>query len=101
MSFYLKAFEDLIVEKIHHSLWITLNRPEASNAYSISMVKALVEVLKFADIDNEIRVIVITGAGKISAQVVILKQCEERQECLLVSPMSFVKLIRQAYSKYL
>jgi 2-(1,2-epoxy-1,2-dihydrophenyl)acetyl-CoA isomerase len=64
MSFYLKAFEDLIVEKIHHSLWITLNRPEASNAYSISMVKALVEVLKFADIDNEIRVIVITGAGK-------------------------------------
>lgn len=64
MSFYLKSFEDLIVEKKNHTLWITLNRPEASNAYSTGMVKALVEVLKHADVDNLIRVIVITGAGK-------------------------------------
>lgn len=64
MSFYLKSFEDLIVEKKNDTLWITLNRPEASNAYSTGMVKALVEVLKHADIDNQIRVMVITGAGK-------------------------------------
>jgi 2-(1,2-epoxy-1,2-dihydrophenyl)acetyl-CoA isomerase len=64
MSFYLKPFEDLLVQKINQSLWITLNRPEASNAYSISMVKALVEVLRFADTDHEIRAMVITGAGK-------------------------------------
>lgn len=64
MNFYLKAFTDLIVEKKHQTLWITLDRPEASNAYSSSMVSGLVEVLKYADIDNEIRVIVITGAGK-------------------------------------
>lgn len=64
MSFYLKHFDDLLVEKKNHALWITLNRPEASNAYSTNMVKALVEVLKFADIDNEIRVMIITGAGK-------------------------------------
>lgn len=64
MSFYLKSFEDLIVEKRNETLWITLNRPEASNAYSIGMVKGLVEVLKHADLDNQIRVMVITGAGK-------------------------------------
>lgn len=64
MSFYLKQFEDLLVEKKTDVLWITLNRPEASNAYSIGMVKGLVEVLKHADLDNQIRVIVITGAGK-------------------------------------
>src|SRR4051794_9638482 len=64
MSFYLKHFEDLLVEQSMHSLWITLNRPEASNAYSSGMVKAFVEVLKHADQDNQIRVIVITGAGK-------------------------------------
>jgi 2-(1,2-epoxy-1,2-dihydrophenyl)acetyl-CoA isomerase len=64
MSFYLKNFEDLIVQKVNHSLWITLNRPEASNAYSSGMVSALVEVLKYADIDNGIRVIIITGSGK-------------------------------------
>ena len=64
MSFYLKPFEDLIVEQRKNAVWITLNRPEASNAYSISMVQGLVEVLKYADIDTSVRVIVITGAGK-------------------------------------
>jgi 2-(1,2-epoxy-1,2-dihydrophenyl)acetyl-CoA isomerase len=64
MNFYLKHFEDLLVEKKNESLWITLNRPEASNAYSIGMVQSLVEVLRFADIDNKIRVIVLTGSGK-------------------------------------
>lgn len=64
MTFYLQNFKDLLVEKINQTLWITLNRPEASNAYSSEMVRALVEVLKHADLDNEIRVMVITGAGK-------------------------------------
>jgi enoyl-CoA hydratase/carnithine racemase len=64
MSFYLKHFEDLLVEKKNQMLWITLNRTEASNAYSNSIVGVLVEVLKHADRDNHIRVIVLTGAGK-------------------------------------
>ena len=64
MSFYLRPFNDLLIEKNEHSLWITLNRPESSNAYSVEMVRGLVEVLKFADLDNQIRVIIITGAGK-------------------------------------
>lgn len=64
MSFYSNSFEDLLLEKNHHSLWITLNRPERSNAYSIGMVQGLTEVLKYADRDKDIRVIVITGAGK-------------------------------------
>lgn len=64
MSFYLKTFEDLVVEYKNQCVWITLNRPDASNAYSTPMVHALVEVLKYADIDNSVRVIVITGSGK-------------------------------------
>ncbi len=64
MSLYLRVFSDLLVEKKNQSLWITLNRPEASNAYSSEMVKGLVEVLKHADLDSDVRVIVITGAGK-------------------------------------
>lgn len=63
MSFYLKNFQNLLVEQKGHSVWITLNRPEASNAYSSSMVSDLVDVLKHADRDSSIRVIVITGAG--------------------------------------
>ena len=64
MSFYLNTFEDLIVEQRKNTLWITLNRPEASNAYSSGMVKSFVEVLRHADIDNSVRVIIVTGAGK-------------------------------------
>lgn len=64
MSFYSQKFEDLIVEKVEHVLWITLNRPEASNAYSTMMVSNLCAVLKAADLDTDIRVMVITGAGK-------------------------------------
>lgn len=64
MSFYLKQFEDLLVEKKNESVWITLNRPDASNAYSTGMVNALVEVLRHADLDNSVRVLVLTGAGK-------------------------------------
>lgn len=57
-------FEDLIIEKKTHSVWITLNRPEASNAYSTPMVKSLVEVVRQADADTSVRAIVITGSGK-------------------------------------
>lgn len=64
MSFYSKKFEDILIEKNDFILWITLNRPEASNAYSISMVKSLVEVLRYSDSDKEVRVVVLTGAGK-------------------------------------
>jgi len=64
MTYYLKPFTDLLVEKKQLSLWITLNRPEASNAYSSGMVSDLVEVLRHADEDNQIRAIVITGTGK-------------------------------------
>jgi 2-(1,2-epoxy-1,2-dihydrophenyl)acetyl-CoA isomerase len=64
MNYYLKPFTDLVVEQKVNSLWITLNRPDASNAYSTGMVNSLVEVLKHADNDHTVRVIVITGAGK-------------------------------------
>lgn len=63
MTFYLNQFDDLLVEKKNHALWITLNRPDARNAYSIGMVQALVDVLRHADNDNQIRVMVITGLG--------------------------------------
>ena len=48
----------------NHTLWIELNRPESSNAFSIEMIKDLVGTLYTADEDNKVRSIVITGAGK-------------------------------------
>ncbi|MBC8068975.1 MAG: enoyl-CoA hydratase/isomerase family protein [Deltaproteobacteria bacterium] len=43
---------------------ITLDRPEARNAYSSEMVDSLVAALDAAERDDAIRAIVLTGAGK-------------------------------------
>jgi len=64
MNFYLNQFDDVLVEKENHILWITLNRPEASNAYSNEMVQNLVMILRHADQDQDVRAIVLTGNGK-------------------------------------
>lgn len=65
MSFYSQSFPHLeIAVKKTHQLWITLNNPDQMNAITTSMIESLVSVLKHADFDREIRVIVITGKGK-------------------------------------
>lgn len=57
-------YEHILLERKDHVLWVWLNRPDASNAYSESMVKDLPHLLDEADRDKEIRVIVIAGKGK-------------------------------------
>ena len=47
-----------------YTLWIVLNRPEASNAFTIEMIEELVSTLYMADSDSSVRCIVITGEGK-------------------------------------
>lgn len=64
MNYLEQSWKDLLLEKDEHILWITLNRGEASNAYSSELVNSLVSVLPLADEDNSVRVIVLTGAGK-------------------------------------
>lgn len=55
----------MILEKLEdHILTITLNRPQSSNAWTTEMIKDFVAKLKLADENNDVRVIVITGAGK-------------------------------------
>ncbi len=42
---------------------ITLNRPEARNGYTIRMADELADALVSADGDDEVRVVILTGAG--------------------------------------
>lgn len=44
---------------------ITLNRPDELNAYNGAMHTALLEAIDVADRDNSVRVIVVTGAGRV------------------------------------
>ncbi|WP_290058762.1 enoyl-CoA hydratase-related protein [Amycolatopsis solani] len=43
---------------------VTLNRPEARNGYTIRMADELSEAMDRADRDEDVRVVVLTGAGK-------------------------------------
>ena len=45
-------------------LTLTLNRPDALNAFTVEMKEALLAALKDAARDKEVRVVVLTGAGR-------------------------------------
>ncbi len=57
-------YETILYNKKGSVVVITLNRPEKMNAINLQMNKDLKLALKEAKEDNEIRAIVITGAGK-------------------------------------
>ena len=59
-----RSSDELLVSLENFTLWITLNRADASNAFTSSMIEELVSLLYRADEDQEVRTIVITGAGK-------------------------------------
>jgi len=45
-------------------LTITLNRPEHMNAFTVEMARELIDAINRASEDDEVRAIVVTGAGK-------------------------------------
>lgn len=51
-------------EAAEHLAIITLDRPEARNAYSDEMCESLVAALDRADADPEVRCVILTGEGK-------------------------------------
>ena len=59
------TYEHLMLERKDHVLWVWLNRPDAANAYSESMVNDLPHILDAAERDRDIRVIVIAATGKV------------------------------------
>lgn len=64
MDFYSQHFPQLLVQKKNRQLWLTLNNPEQSNAITYEMISSLCRVLRHADMDPEVWVLVLTGAGK-------------------------------------
>lgn len=57
-------FETLIYAIKDHILTITLNRPEQMNAFTTRMAEELIQAFDAADADDDVRVIVVTGAGR-------------------------------------
>lgn len=57
-------YKSILYEKTGAVLKITLNRPDRFNAFNDSMHKDLTKALKEAAKDDEVRTIILTGAGK-------------------------------------
>jgi len=57
-------FQHLLFEIRNHIAWITFNRPESMNAMNRQMTREIVDACRNAEIDDEVRVVVFTGAGE-------------------------------------
>jgi enoyl-CoA hydratase/carnithine racemase len=57
-------FEQIRYEVADNVLTITLNRPDRLNAWTPTMQRELIEAFDHADADDEVRAIVVTGAGR-------------------------------------
>jgi enoyl-CoA hydratase/carnithine racemase len=58
------TFEQITTELDSGILTITLNRPERLNAWTATMGRELIEAFDHADANDDVRAIVITGAGR-------------------------------------
>ena len=57
-------FETILLKKENHIATITMNRPEVLNAINNQLVEELVAAMKEIEQDDEVRVMVLTGAGR-------------------------------------
>jgi enoyl-CoA hydratase/carnithine racemase len=57
-------YKEILYQKQRRGVLITLNRPEAMNAISRSMIRELHQALDEVEQDREVRAVVLTGAGR-------------------------------------
>src|SRR5882757_2095524 len=57
-------FEQITTEISEHVLTITLNRPERLNAWTAQMCQELMAAFDRADADDDVRAVIVTGAGR-------------------------------------
>ena len=58
------GFQRILYEKAPPRATVTLNRPEVLNAFDFTMLRELARAFEDASWDDEIRVVVVTGAGR-------------------------------------
>ncbi len=58
------AYETILYEVAEQILTITLNRPDRLNAFNAQMQSELIDAFDHADRDDDVRAIIVTGAGR-------------------------------------
>ena len=59
-------YATILYDTADHAAWITLNRPEVLNAQSDELRAEVTQALERASLDDDVHVVVITGAGETS-----------------------------------
>lgn len=57
-------YEQIRYEVSNHVATVTLNRPDRLNAFTVQMAEELIDAFDRADSDDEVRAVVMTGAGR-------------------------------------
>lgn len=71
------AQDPILVDERDAALWITFNRPEAMNAMTGAMLRRLEALADLADARDDIRAVVLTGAGRAFCAGADLKAARE------------------------
>ena len=58
------AYETLLTDLTDGVFTVTLNRPDRLNAFTTTMMEDLLDVLEHIDSNDEIRAVIVTGAGR-------------------------------------
>jgi enoyl-CoA hydratase/carnithine racemase len=91
-------FRQLIYQKNQRVVEITLNRTEALNALSVELYTELGDALIAASADDEVQVIVITGAGRAFSTGGDLKQGDQLDK---TEPQLFVDASKRVFKQIL
>jgi 2-(1,2-epoxy-1,2-dihydrophenyl)acetyl-CoA isomerase len=57
-------YSTLLYEKLDGVAVVTLNRPDKSNAFDMTMIAEMLDALKQIERDDAVRAVIVTGAGK-------------------------------------
>ncbi|MEI6495360.1 MAG: crotonase/enoyl-CoA hydratase family protein [Actinomycetota bacterium] len=57
-------YTQILYEVADHIATITLNRPEQLNAFTNTMMRELIDAFDQVDADDDVRVVIVTGAGR-------------------------------------
>jgi enoyl-CoA hydratase len=60
----MNEYQHILIDKQDSVGIITMNRPEKLNAISLAMKKELLDALSDLEVDEDIRVVILTGAGR-------------------------------------
>ena len=72
--------EQLLIDRDDHVVTLTMNRPEARNAFGLEMLAALADAWQMCDDDATVRAIILTGAGGHFCAGSDLKAMGQKQE---------------------